>query len=308
MSERATERLRRPLLLFGATGQVGRELGPALHSLGTVIAPPHADADLSRPDSLRDVIASLKPSVIINTAALTNVDRAEREPDLAFALNDVAPGTMADAARAVGAVFVHYSTDYVFGAGTRATPYTEDDEPSPINVYGASKLAGERSVAASGSAYLVLRTSWVYSKNGAGFVPTMLRQLCEPGDLRVVADQTGSPTWSRALARATVNLLHGLIHNGEAHLPDESRGVYHLGGAGAASRVEIAEEIMTALGAADRNVTLDPKAIVPIPASEFGAVAPRPRYSALSIDRIERVFGVRLDHWKRDLRSMLTDA
>src|SRR5829696_4598105 len=141
-------RLDRPVLVFGGSGQVGRELVPALHALGTVIAPTHAEADLARPEMLRDVIRRLRPSVIINAAALTNVDHAEREPDLARQLNEVAPGVMADEARHIDAPLVHYSTDYVFD-GVRSTPYEETDEPNPINAYGASKLAGERRVAAA---------------------------------------------------------------------------------------------------------------------------------------------------------------
>jgi len=304
----AVQRLARPVLLFGGTGQVGRELHQELATLGIVVAPPRSDADLARPDTVREAIRRVRPSVVINTAALTNVDQSERDPQLARTLNHVAPGVMADAARDVGALLVHYSTDYVFD-GARDQPYTEDDEPNPINVYGASKLAGERSVAASGSAFLVLRTSWVYSRTGAGFVPTILRQLDEPGDIRVVADQTGSPTWSRALARSTVALLRGLVNQGEVVLPEASRGVYHLGGSGAASRVEIAKEIITALadarGSGDVN---HDRQVIPISAVEFGAVAARPRYSALSNARLERVFGVSLNAWQVDLRRMLANG
>jgi dTDP-4-dehydrorhamnose reductase len=308
VSDAATERIRRPLLVFGGTGQLGRELVPALGSLGTIIAPPHAEADLARPGTLRDVIVRERPGLIVNAAALTNVDRSEREPDLAYALNDVAPATMAKAARDVGAVFVHYSTDYVFD-GSRTTPYTEADEPSPLNVYGASKLAGERRVADSGGSYLILRTSWVYSRSGSGFVATILRQLTEPGDLRVVADQTGSPTWSRALAAKTTALLRGLIRDGEVVLSDDLRGVYHLGGSGVASRVEIANEIISALDERGQvSETSHKRLIIPIPASEFGAVAPRPRFSALSNARIEHRFGIALDPWRVDLRRMLADG
>ncbi|HUQ79579.1 MAG TPA: dTDP-4-dehydrorhamnose reductase [Gemmatimonadaceae bacterium] len=297
---------RRPILLFGGSGQLGRELVPALSTLGNVVAPPHAESDLARLGSVRDVIRRERPSIIVNAAALTNVDRSEREPDLAYALNDIAPGAIAAEARAIGAVFVHYSTDYVFD-GSQATPYTETDAPSPINVYGASKLAGERRVAESGGSFLVLRTSWVYSRTGAGFVPTILRQMAEPGELRVVADQTGSPTWSRALATKTATLLRGLMSDGDVVLPENLRGVYHLGGAGVASRVEIANEIISALdenGAASES--LRQRRLVPIRASEFGAAAPRPVFSALSNARIERHFGIALDPWRVDLRRMLT--
>jgi dTDP-4-dehydrorhamnose reductase len=301
----APPRLARPVLLFGGTGQVGRELRAALASLGEVITPSRAEANLEQPDALRDVIRRVQPSVVVNAAALTNVDRSEREPDLAFTLNDAAPGAMASASRETRALFVHYSTDYVFD-GARDRPYTEDDQPNPINVYGLSKLAGERSVAASGGSFLVLRTSWVYSRTGTGFVPTLLRQLREPGDVRVVADQTGSPTWSRALAAATADILRGLVKKDGIVLPDEARGVYHLGGRGAASREEIANEVIAAL--AEVEPVSDKsrhRLVIPISASEFGAAAARPRYSALSIARVERAFGVSLDPWQADLRRML---
>lgn len=304
MTDAATDRLRRPVLLFGGTGQVGRELTRVLHSLGTLIAPSHAEADLSRPDMLRDLIAQVRPAVIINTAALTNVDRAEREPDLAFAVNAKAPEVMADLARDVRALLVHYSTDYVFD-GTKTTPYTEIDEPHPVNVYGASKLAGERGIASAGASHLILRTSWVYSRTGAGFVPTLLRQLREGGDIRIVADQTGSPTWSRALARATVRLVRRLLVDGDIVLPDESHGVYHLGGSGAASRTEIATEVIAVL--AELDATSEPdRRVLPISAEEFAATARRPSYSALSNACVEATFGVTLDTWQTDLRRMLT--
>jgi len=278
---------------------------PVLATLGTVVAPSHAEADLARLDSVRDVIRRERPSIIVNAAALTNVDRSERAPDLAYRLNDVAPGAMAAEARAIGAVFVHYSTDYVFD-GSRTTPYTEADEPRPINVYGASKLAGERRVAESGGSYLILRTSWVYSRAGAGFVATILRQLGQPGELRVVADQTGSPTWSRALALKTTALLRGLTYGGDIVLSDALRGVYHLGGAGVASRVEIVNEIIAALVEGGRSAeTIHERLVIPVPASEFDAAAPRPRFSALSNARIEHRFGIALDPWRVDLRRML---
>jgi dTDP-4-dehydrorhamnose reductase len=301
----APARLAQPVLLFGGTGQVGRELQPALDGIATVVVPRRDDADLARPDMLYDAIRSVRPSVIINAAALTNVDRAEREPDLAHRLNAVAPGVIADAAREVGALLVHYSTDYVFD-GERDVPYDETDEPNPINVYGATKLSGERNIAAAGTPHLIIRTSWVYSRDGSGFVATLIRQLRDSAELRVVADQTGSPTWSRALALATVGILRQLIHQSAVRLPDERRGVYHLAGSGSASRIDIARELVAAVAESTTGSARQP-AITPIRASEFGAVAPRPRYSALANDRAFRDFGVALDPWPVLLRRMLAD-
>ena len=298
-------RLARPVLVFGGSGQLGRELLRSLPSIGAVIAPPRVDADLTRPDTVRDVIRRVRPSLVINAAALTNVDRAEREGDLARALNDVAPGIMAEEARAVDALLVHYSTDYVFD-GTRTTPYDERAEPNPINVYGATKLAGERNVAAVDGKHMIIRTSWVYSKLGTGFVASMLRRLPEVSELRVVANQTGSPTWSRGLAMATTAILSGLIHDGAPELPDKSRGIYHLAGSGMASRVEITHELIAAVTESSGRPRVP--TVIPIPAADFDAIAKRPTFTALANARTARVFDVTLDAWRSELRRMLADA
>jgi dTDP-4-dehydrorhamnose reductase len=292
---------RRPILLFGATGQVGRELMPALAPLSPVVAPGRADADLTRPETLRDVIRRVRPIAIVNAAALTNVDHAEREPDLARAVNEIAPSVMAEEARRVGATLVHYSTDYVFD-GRSTVPYDETAEPNPINVYGASKLAGERSIAAADAPHLVIRTSWVYSLNGNGFVPTLLRQLADSRPVRVVSDQVGSPTWSRSLALATAAIVRLTIDSSGGDLPREDWGIYHLGGSGAASRLEIAHEVMGVLGESTGKRL---PVVIPISAAEFNAVAERPRFSALSNARTGRRFGISLDGWQREVRRML---
>ncbi len=191
----------------------------------------------------------------MNAAAVTNVDQAERDPGLANAVNAIAPGVMAEAARRVGALFVHYSTDYVFDGAVRV-PYDEEAQPNPINSYGRSKLAGERRVADADVPHLIIRTSWVYSVTGAGFVASLLRDLPSKPIVRIVADQVGSPTWSRSLAIATVALVRTAIRDGEVVLNPSDWGVYHLGGSGEGSRVEIAEAVIDALstrlvGAAD---------------------------------------------------------
>lgn len=299
-----TEQLSRPLLLFGGSGQVGRELQRALAPFGPIVFPTRAEADLERPDTVRAMIRRVQPSVVINCAALTNVDRSEREPELARALNDVAPGVMAVEACRLGAPIIHYSTDYVFD-GAAWEPYGEEAPPNPINVYGMTKLAGERSVAAAGGPHLVIRTSWVYSLTGAGFVPTMLRQLREQREVRVVADQVGSPTWSRSLAAATGRLIGLLANGGELVVPQEDCGVYHLGGRGAASRAEIARELIAATRS---SIDGELPVIIPISASEFAAVARRPAFSALANSRAERRFGIMLDDWRIALRHMLAEA
>jgi dTDP-4-dehydrorhamnose reductase len=297
-----TERSGRALLVFGGSGQVGRQLRRALAPLGTTIAPTRAEADLTDPNSLRAIIERVRPLVIVNAAALTNVDQAERDPALANAVNATAPGMMAEAARRVGALFVHYSTDYVFDGAIRV-PYAEDAQPNPINAYGRSKLAGERNVADAGGPHLVIRTSWVYSVTGAGFVASLLRDLPGKQTVRIVADQVGSPTWSRSLAVATAALVGAAIRDREIVLNSTDWGVYHLGGSGEGSRVEIAEAVIDALGPrlGERPT------IVPISAASFGALAPRPHYSALSNVRASKRFGITLQPWRSELHRMVTD-
>ena len=297
------ERLGRPLLVFGASGQVGRQLRVSLAPLGSVIAPTRAEADLTDPDSLRAVIDRVRPLVIVNAAALTNVDHAERDPALANAVNTIAPRVMAEAARGVGALMVHYSTDYVFDGATRV-PYDEEAEPNPINSYGQSKLAGERGVASADAPHVIIRTSWVYSVTGAGFVASLLRDLPGKPIVRIVADQVGSPTWSRSLAMATAALVRAAVRADEIMLSPADWGIYHLGGSGEGSRVEIAEAVIDALGA--RLVGERPR-IVPISAATFGALAPRPQYSALSNLRASKRFGITLRPWRAELHRMVNE-
>ncbi len=297
------ERLGRALLLFGGSGQVGRQLRLALAPLGTVIAPTRAEAALTDPDSLRATIERVRPLVIVNAAAMTNVDQAERDPALANAVNAVAPRVMAEEARRIGALVVHYSTDYVFDGAIRV-PYDEEAQPNPINGYGRSKLAGERGVANVDVPHLIIRTSWVYSVTGAGFVASLLRDLPGKAIVRIVADQVGSPTWSRSLAIATAALVRAAVRADEIVLNPADCGVYHLGGSGEGSRVEIAEAVIDALGA--RLVGERPR-IDPISAAAFGALAPRPHYSALSNLRANKRFGITLQPWRAELHRMVTE-
>lgn len=288
------------VLLSGRTGQVGSELYRLLPALGRVIAPARAQMDLASADAIRKTIREASPGIIVNAAGYTAVDQAEAEPELAMRVNGVAPGVMAEEARRSGALLVHYSTDYVFD-GTRAAPYVEEDEPNPLNVYGKSKLAGELAVAASGCAHLILRTSWVYSGSGANFLLTILKLARENEELRVVDDQIGSPTWARALAKATVELLQ------KAALARDTTGVYHLSSTEVASRYDFARAIVEIARELSRKNT-GWASLRRIRTEEYPLPAVRPRHPATSKAKIKRVFGAELPDWKAQLRACLREV
>jgi dTDP-4-dehydrorhamnose reductase len=277
------------ILLLGAGGQLGRELAAVLHACGPTIALDRAGLDLTDPDAIAHAVRDVRPQFIVNAAAYTEVDRAEDERDRAFAVNADAPGMLAEEARRAGAVLVHYSTDYVFD-GERATPYDEDAQPNPRNIYGESKLAGERAIARSRASALVLRTSWVYSRTGRNFLTTMERLARERDELRVVADQTGVPNWTRALARITA----ALIARGRDDLVRHA-GLYHVSAQGETTWHAFARAILD--GRAVR--------VTPITTADYPTRARRPAYAVLDASRIERVFGLSLPHWTELLRECL---
>ena len=291
------------LLLTGAGGQVGWELARCLLPLGEVLVPPRAEFDLSRPDQCAGFIARVRPDVVVNPAAYTAVDKAEAEPELALCINGDAPAAMARAAQGVGALFIHYSTDYVFD-GTKAAPYVEDDEPRPRSTYGRSKLAGEEGVRASGADYLILRTSWVYAARGHNFLRTMLRLAAERDELRVVADQIGAPTWARLIADATAHALResqrlrsaGRFESGLYHLTAQGETSWH----GFASRiVELA-----------RGMSLPVKArgVAPIATADYPLPAPRPANSRMDGTRFMTRFGLELPSWERCLELAMQEV
>lgn len=284
------------ILLLGRNGQVGWELQRTLAPLGEVVALGRDDVDLAAPDQIRAAVRAHLPRVIVNAAAYTAVDRAESEPDAAFAINARAPGILAEEAARAGALFVHYSTDYVFdGSGTR--PYTEEDEVGPRSVYGRSKLEGEQAVQAACEAHLVFRTSWVYGTRGANFLRTMLRLFAEREEVRVVADQHGAPTWSRMIAEATALVL-GPACAGVA----QRSGVYHLTAGGATTWHGFASAIHGAVagGCATRVVT-------PIGTEDYPTPASRPAYSVLSTEKLRNELGVVLPDWEDSLALVLAE-
>jgi dTDP-4-dehydrorhamnose reductase len=281
-------------LLTGAHGQVGYELERCLQGLGEVVAPGRERLDLSDLAQVRDVVRALRPGLIVNAAAYTAVDRAESEPALAHIVNAEAPGVLAGEARSLGAAMVHFSTDYVFD-GSKDGPYVESDPAAPLNVYGRTKLQGEQAVAAAGIPHLILRTSWVYGMRGHNFLLTMLRLARERGELRVVADQHGAPTWSRTVAQTTAHIL-AQARCGGADWWEGNGGLYHLGCQGKTTWHGFAEAIMEA--------TSNPVPVIPISTNEFPTAARRPSNSLLDSSRLANRF-CRLPEWRETLALCL---
>ena len=278
------------ILLLGATGQVGYELRRTLAPLGTVRAPGRDEVDLAAPETLRRAVREDEPDLVVNAAAYTDVDGAEDEPERAAMLNAEAPRVLAEAARKAEAWLVHYSTDYVFD-GEKRTPYTEDDTPNPINVYGRTKWNGEQALRDVGERSVVLRTSWVYSNRRSNFVRTMLGLVDEHETLTVVDDQIGVPTWAGWLAEATAIIGEQLLAAGD---PSPLRGLYHLAGTGQTSWYGFARAIFAQFDRTD--VTVEP-----VPSTEYPPPAPRPAYTALDSTRARTTFDLALPMWTAQL-------
>jgi dTDP-4-dehydrorhamnose reductase len=284
------------ILLLGHHGQLGWELQRTLAPLGQVSALDYPQIDLSQPESVRGVIKSAQPSVILNATAYTNVDQAENEPGLVMAINARAPGVLAEVASEMNIVLIHYSTDYVFDGG-KGSPYAETDPPNPLNLYGKSKLAGEQAIGQVDGNYLILRTSWVYSLRRENFVTHVLKWSRQQRTLRIVADQVGNPTWARMLAEATALLL---FKAGEDHAGwfRERKGIYHLAGSGYTSRFDWAQAILRFDPHSDEQIAEE---IQPALTSEFPTPAQRPLYSALDDTLFNDTFGFRLPGWEHAL-------
>jgi dTDP-4-dehydrorhamnose reductase len=284
------------IVLFGKNGQLGWEFERSLPVLGPVFALDREQLDLCDVHQLQLTLSELKPGLIVNASAYTDVDRAEKEPELAMKINALAPGAIAEISRKLGAVLIHYSTDYVFD-GTRSIPYTEDDQTNPLNVYGKSKLLGEENIRQAADAYLILRTSWVYSLRGNSFVNKVLGWARKNSTLRIVDDQFSNPTWARMLAQITSLLLA----KRQGNLYDSIReqcGIYHLAGSGYTSRYEWAKQI---LAHDPRRAEQLVRALEPGRSEEFPTPAARPLFSALDCTRFENTFGLQLPPWDRTL-------
>ena len=284
------------ILLLGNTGQLGWELNRSLLPLGEVQAVDYPEINLAEADGLRTFVRACAPHVIVNATAYTAVDKAESERDLAFAINASGPGILAEEAKRLGAALLHYSTDYVFD-GTKGAPYLETDLPHPLNVYGESKLAGEGAIQAVDSAYLILRTAWVYSLRRDSFVTKVLGWARQNETLRIVDDQISNPTWARMLAEAASQILA----RGSDYL-SEHRGLYHLAGSGYASRLEWARKILELDPQREEQVCQE---ILPALTSDFPTAARRPLFSALNCDHFAARFGLRLPAWEEGLRMAI---
>ena len=285
------------ILISGKTGQVAVELQKHLAGLGNLIVLGRDVLDLSQPEQIRAQVRAHKPDLIIIAAAHTAVDQAESEPELAFAINAIAPGVFAEEAAALGIPLIHYSTDYVFD-GSKPAPYTEDDATNPLGVYGKSKLAGELAIAASGAQHLILRTSWVYSTHGKNFLLTMQRLLQERPELRVVADQIGAPTWAGTIAQSTRALIERW-QAGDAG----AWGTYHLTASGETSWFGFTQAIAGHLSAQGKTcATLEP-----IPASAYPTPAARPQNSRLDCSKLAREWGVTQPDWEAALRECVAE-
>jgi dTDP-4-dehydrorhamnose reductase len=291
------------ILLTGVSGQVGWELKRTLSNLGEVITTSRdVNAtdfymDLSQPESIRQAIQEIQPDLIINPGAYTAVDKAELEPELAMLVNGVAPGILAEEAKLVGAGLIHYSTDYVFN-GRSSHPYQETDEPDPQNIYGKTKLAGEKAIQAIEIPHLIIRTSWVYGLRGKNFLMTMLQLAKEREEIKVVNDQIGTPTWSRLIAESTAQILFLGKSNFRDFLHHHS-GIYHLTSTGQTSWYDFAKAIFEMTP--NRN-QYKLQNLIPIPTVEYPTPAERPAFSILDTQKIYQTFGLILPDWKDNLK------
>jgi dTDP-4-dehydrorhamnose reductase len=318
------------ILILGKQGQVAWELQVTLATLGNVTVLGSQELDLANPDRIRDRVRQIQPDIIVNAAAYTAVDKAENEPDLCMSINATAPGILAELAREFQALLVHYSTDYVFD-GTKTSPYLETDPTNPLSVYGASKLAGERAIIQVDCPHLILRTTWVYGNRGKNFLLTILRLAAERTELKIIADQFGAPTWSRAIAEATAQILAQCHRDSRSVMPkarlrqrvgeasrreasacaerlrqlSSIRGIYNLSAAGKTSWHGFASEIVTQYRSQSPDRHLAVQNIIPIPTSEYPTPAQRPANSILDNRKISTDFGVQMPEWHLSLSQLL---
>ena len=285
------------ILLIGSNGQLGTELQNFLSSNYQVIAVTRPEIDLTQTDNLRKIIRETQPEIIINAAAYTAVDKAETEPEMATAINTTAPQIIAEESQKLGSFLIHFSTDYVFN-GNSNYPYQESDITNPVSVYGQTKLAGEIAIQKACSQYMILRTAWVYGTYGkSNFVKTMLRLGKERPEVRVVADQIGSPTWAQDIALTITQII--------PQLTSEIAGIYHYTNSGVASWYDFAIAIFEE--AEKLGFPLKINQVIPITSPEYPTPAKRPAYSVLACQKISKVLGTHPPHWRQRLILMLKE-
>jgi dTDP-4-dehydrorhamnose reductase len=296
------------ILLTGASGQVGGELVRTLAALGEVVAPRRDELDMADAGSVLKFVRGVRPRWIVNPAAYTAVDKAESEPELAYAINAEAVRALGEGAREVGAAVIHFSTDYVFD-GTGTAPYRETDATGPVSVYGASKLAGERALEETGAGYMIFRTSWVYGATGKNFLRTILKAARERDRLRVVADQHGAPTWSRDLAKMTVHVMERVEGLAGGKASSEAiaafQGVYHAAGAGETTWHGFAAEATAKLREQEPEAKV--AEVDAIPTSEYPTPAKRPANSRMNCEKVMEMFGWRMMDWRDSLGEVMKE-
>jgi dTDP-4-dehydrorhamnose reductase len=282
------------ILVFGRVGQVGWELRHRLACLGSVVNVGFPEVDFSKPESIVAAVKAARPAVIVNAGAYTAVDKAESAPEPAFALNATGPAVIAEEAKKLGAVLVHYSSDYVYD-GSKQGAWVETDATGPLNVYGQSKLAGDEAIAASGCEHVILRTSWVYGARGSNFLLTMLRLAKDRPELRIVDDQHGGPTSAECIAQATADIVAQVLGPGGGM--NGRSGVYHLTNAGETTWFGFAKEFLSKQASCPT--------LTPIPSSSYPVPAKRPANSVLDCGKVGEVFGVFMPSWERALELVL---
>ena len=287
------------ILLLGKSGQVGHELSRTLAPLGTLISPDHAQIELLNPDSIQSVILQSKPDVIVNAAGVTIVDAAEQQPDLAMKINGEAPSTIATLAQRIGALLVHFSTTFVFD-GTKRTPYTEDDQPNPINAYGRSKLAGEQAIQACCKNHIILRANWTYSSRRTNFALRLLELARLRSENEVVDDQIGAPTWARAYAEATATMLGNLRHL------REKCGTYNLSASGHCTRFQWAERLVEA-AKLQSNTHDGWGKLTRTTTDRYVNPAQRPLYTVTDNRKIRELLGIELKPWDIGTSEFIRD-
>jgi dTDP-4-dehydrorhamnose reductase len=285
------------ILLFGKNGQVGWELCRTLAPLAQVTAVDYPEINFTDMPALRQFVAGTRPDVVVNAAAYTAVDKAETETELCRQVNAVAPGVLAGEAKKLGALMVHYSTDYIFD-GTKTSPYIETDAPNPLGAYGRTKLEGDQAVKASGANHLIFRLCWVYGARGQNFMLTMQRLAREREKLRVVGDQFGCPTWSRMIAETTALALKQVLAGADRSAYNDE---YHLAAGGQANWHEFASRIIELMPEAERKC----RAVEKITTPEYPTPAKRPAHSVLDCGKLQKTFGLRLPDWEASLRQVL---